>query len=98
MNRQIFVIKVIFFLVTFTALGAATVWAAAGPLVKVSGASPFGPLANCGNFPGIFNGTNFVDSEVEPWVAVNPVDPDNIVAFWQQDRWSDGGSGATWPG
>jgi hypothetical protein len=40
-------------------------------------------------------------------VVVNPRDPDNIVAFWQQDRWSDGGSrgnvagasfdgGATW--
>ena len=39
--------------------------------------------------------------------AVNPIDPDNVVAFWQQDRWSDGGSrgnvagvsfdgGATW--
>jgi hypothetical protein len=61
-------------------------------LVQVSGPSPFGPLANCGNFPGIFEGVNFVNSEVEPWVEVNPVNPDNIVAIWQQDRWSDGGS------
>jgi len=79
----------------FAAAGAITAWATAfvlGPLVQISGASPFGPLANCGNFPGIFNGTNFVDSEVEPWLDVNPADPDNIVAFWQQDRWSDGGS------
>jgi len=63
-----------------------------GTLVQVSGASPFGSITDCGNFPGIFEGTNFVDSEVEPWVDVNPADPDNIVAIWQQDRWSDGGS------
>jgi hypothetical protein len=48
-----------------------------------------------------------VDSEVEPYVDVNPKDPDNIVAIWQQDRWSNGGArgnvagvsmdgGATW--
>jgi hypothetical protein len=67
-----------------------------GPLVQVSGQSPFGSLENCGNFPTqvpIFPpSVNYVDSEVEPWVVVNPVDPDNIVGFWQQDRWSDGGS------
>jgi len=37
-------------------------------------------------------GTVYHDSEVEPWVAVNPVDPLNVVATWQQDRWSNGGS------
>jgi hypothetical protein len=65
-----------------------------GPLVQVSEESPFGPLDACGNFPGeVFGiGVNFVDSEVEPWVEVNPTDPDNIVAFWQQDRWSNGGA------
>lgn len=71
------------------ALGAVT-----GPLVQVSSASPFGALDNCGNFPGTIGpaGLVFLDSEVEPWVVVNPTDPDNIVAFWQQDRWSNGGS------
>jgi hypothetical protein len=65
-----------------------------GPLVQVSEESPFGPLEACGNFPGeVFGvGVNFVDSEVEPWVEANPTDPDNIVAFWQQDRWSNGGA------
>lgn len=64
-----------------------------GPLVQVSEFSPFGALANCGNFPGnIDPGTVFLDSEVEPWVDVNPVNPDNIVAFWQQGRWSNGGA------
>ena len=85
--------------------------AAAGPLVQVSGATPFGALADCGNFPTeipfFLDSVNFVGSEVEPWVVVNPINPNNIVGFWQQDRWSDGGSrgnvagvsldgGATW--
>jgi len=74
--------------------GAAVAWAivAIGPLVQVSSMSPFGPLAACGNFPGVAGGINFLDSEIEPWVDVNPANPDNIVAIWQQDRWSDGGS------
>ncbi len=74
------------------AVAGTPVLGATGPLVTVSNTSPFGDLDDCGNYPGIFEGTNFLDSEVEPWVAVNPFDPDNIVAFWQQDRWSDGGS------
>ena len=45
-----------------------------GPLVQVSEESPFGPLEACGNFPGEFFGigVNFVNSEVEPWVEVEP--------------------------
>jgi hypothetical protein len=48
-----------------------------GPLVQVSDVSPFGALEDCGNFPGEFFGigVNFVDSEVEPWVEVNPTRP-----------------------
>ena len=60
-----------------------------GP-VQVSGDSPFGPLEDCGNFPS--GGINFLNSEVEPWLDVNPTDRDNLVAFWQQDRWSNGGA------
>lgn len=67
-----------------------TVWADddPGPLVPVSGGSPFLDCTadQVGNQPGVlFNG-----AEVEPWVAVNPTDPDNMVAAWQQDRWSNG--------
>lgn len=73
------------------------------PLVLVSGPSPFTP--GCNGAPQ--NGTNFPNAEVEPWVAVNPANPGNIIGVWQQDRWSDGGSngliagvshdgGATW--
>ncbi len=38
------------------------------------------------------NGTLYVNAEVEPSLAVNPGNPDNVVASWQQDRWSNGGS------
>ena len=75
--------------------GAPFVWAGftTGPLVKVSGDSPFDPLDVCGNFPGTIPGPGevFLNSEVEPWMVVNPTDINNIVAFWQQDRWSNGG-------
>jgi hypothetical protein len=35
---------------------------------------------------------NYRDSEVEPWLAVNPANPANLIGAWQQDRWSDGGA------
>jgi hypothetical protein len=66
-------------------------------LVQVSGASP---IAGC-TLDGPQTGTLFEHSEVEPYVAVNPADPDgggpaqpgdNVIATWQQDRYSDGGS------
>ena len=78
-------------LVVVGALAAAGAWAGvftASTPKKVSGASPF---ASCTADSGQ-TGTNFANTEVEPWVDVNPTNPDNIVATWQQDRWSDGGS------
>jgi len=59
--------------------------AASGP-VDVSGLSQFAACANVGS------GTNFPNSEVEPFVAVNPTNPSNIVGVFQQDRWSNGGA------
>jgi hypothetical protein len=59
--------------------------AASGP-VDVSGLSPFAACTVGGP------GTNFVNSEVEPFVAVNPTNPSNIVGVFQQDRWSNGGA------
>jgi hypothetical protein len=35
---------------------------------------------------------NFEDTEVEPLVAVNPINPDNVIGVFQEDRWSDGGA------
>jgi hypothetical protein len=92
-------IVVVLAVVTGFAAAQIALAAAKGPLVQVSGDSPFGALASCGDFPTevpIFPpSVNYVGSEVEPWVVVNPVDPNNVVAFWQQDRWSDGGSRGT---
>jgi hypothetical protein len=66
----------------------------AGPLVQVSGTSPF--PAGCGLAPEDPNDPAasrlYLNSEVEPWVDVNPANGDNITGSWQQDRWSDGGS------
>jgi hypothetical protein len=73
------------------ALAAAAAWAdvfTASTPIKVSGASPF---TSCTADSGQ-TGTNFPNTEVEPWVDVNPKNSDNIVATWQQDRWSDGGA------
>jgi len=62
----------------------------AGPLVQVSGTSPF---LDC-TADGIADqsGDVFLNSEVEPWIDVNPTDTDNLVGIWQQDRWSNGGA------
>src|SRR5262249_8108858 len=62
----------------------------AGPLVRVSGASPFGDCTSDAVAEQM--GTNFPNSAVEPSLAINPVDPSNVVGSWQQDRWSNGGS------
>jgi hypothetical protein len=35
---------------------------------------------------------NYKDTELEPLVAVNPTDEDNVIGVYQQDRWSDGGA------
>src|SRR5437773_4358636 len=56
------------------------------PLVQLSGISPFAGTA-AGN-----KAINYPDTEVEPWIAVNPTNLKNIVAVWQQDRWSNGGA------
>ena len=62
-----------------------------GPLSVASGPSPFAP--GCGG-PGeaVPSSINYQNAEVETHLAVNPVNGNNVVAFWQQDRWSDGGA------
>jgi hypothetical protein len=57
---------------------------------KVSGLSPF---ANCtaDNLASQV-GTNYPDSEIEPFIDVNKTNTFNLIAAWQQDRWSNGGS------
>ena len=96
MKKRSVIIQLGIMLVFIAIARAPFVWAGfetAEDLVQVSGVSPFGPLEACGNFPGTIPGPGvvFLDSEVEPWMVVNPSNPNNIVAFWQQDRWSNGG-------
>lgn len=64
-----------------TVLAINTTWA-----VTVSGPSPFAGCTVGGP------GTNYVNAEVEPWLAVNPANPGNLIGVWQQDRWSNGGA------
>jgi BNR repeat-like domain len=67
-----------------------------GSVVQASGTSPFS--ATCGLTPGVDPGSPtgqgivFVNSEVEPWIDVNPTNPNNVVGIYQQDRWSNGGA------
>jgi hypothetical protein len=79
-----------FALALATAVGVGAASFTLGPLVQVSGASP---LASCtADQVAEQSGTVYLNSEVEPWVDVNPTNASNIVGTWQQDRWSNGGS------
>ncbi len=97
-------------LVLGVAIASANVYTTTGP-VLASGASPFAP--GCGGPGEAFHTAaevapvNFLNTEVEPWFEVNPANAQNLVGFFQQDRWSDGGAhglvasvshdgGATW--
>jgi BNR/Asp-box repeat len=71
--------------------------------VRVSAATPFD--ATCTGAAA--SDVVYLNAEVEPFVSVNPRDPNNWVATWQQDRWSGGSAnglitattvdgGATW--
>src|SRR5205823_2277296 len=78
------------FAVVVSALTVVTLAAASpstvSPLVLVSGPSPFASCTVGGP------GTNYVNAEVEPFIAVNSTNAQNVVAVWQQDRWSNGGA------
>jgi hypothetical protein len=66
----------------------ADVFTASAPIA----ASTVNPVAAC---PPDGAGTVFPGAEGEPFVAVNPTDPDNIVGVYQQDRYDNGGAQAT---
>ncbi|HEV8673716.1 MAG TPA: sialidase family protein [Methylomirabilota bacterium] len=57
----------------------------------VLASAPVSPFAGCTADAGSV-GTNYPNTEVEPWLDVNPTNPKNLVAAWQQDRWNNGGS------
>ena len=57
--------------------------------VQVSQTSPF--AAGCDGVAAP-SGTLYPNTAVEPSLVVNPFNPANLIAAWQQDRWSNGGS------
>jgi hypothetical protein len=76
------------FAITSCALAAHAQAQAPDFTFKASGPSPF--AADCNGVAQ--EGTLFPNSEVEPYVAVNPRFPLNLIGVWQQDRWSNGGA------
>ena len=76
----------------------------AGLPVEVSGASTFDDCTADANPDAMLAPA----AEVEPWIVVDPTDPDHIAAVWKQDRYTAGGGsrghvagvsfdgGATW--
>ena len=81
------------------AIGASSATAAPftlGPTSVVSGLSPFSP--GCGGAGEASAGSVlYQNAEVETHVAVNPTNANNVVAYWQQDRWSTVARTATSP-
>src|SRR6266566_5234631 len=60
------------------------------PSPPANGNSPF---ASCDISGFLIPGeTNYVNTELEPWVAVNPTNPLNIIGVYQQDRYTLGGA------
>ena len=68
--------------------GTSSALAQSSSLELIRRASPY--HATGGGPPA--GGQVFNPSEVEPWVRANPKDDENLVAVWQQDRWSNGGA------
>jgi hypothetical protein len=57
------------------------------PQVRVSQASTFGACSGAAQTGTLYSGT-----ALEPSLVSNPTNTSNLIAEWQQDRWSNGGS------
>ena len=94
--------------VAFIATGVATA-APSAPIRVSATTSPF-DTPGCNALDALqasFGSLNYLNSEVEPQISVDPTNPMHLVGAWQQDRWLDGGAnglvaayswdgGATW--
>src|SRR6266542_3358214 len=86
--KRLFPIAMILTLMITQGVSASTFTVA--PLNVISGLSPFAACTvGATDAPGE---TLYVNAEEEPWVDVNPTNPNNVIAVWQQDRWSNGGA------
>ena len=57
-------------------------------------ASTASPFTGCPVGAADATSVNYPNTEPEPFVAVNPTNPQNLVGVYQQDRWSDGAAKA----
>jgi hypothetical protein len=63
-------------------------------LVGPNLASTASPFTACPVGAADANSVNYPNTEPEPFVAVNPTNPLNVVGVYQQDRWNDGAAKA----
>jgi hypothetical protein len=77
--------------VTVVGAGAGTAGAATPPALASQNPSPYA-TPGCLALEPQPGSLSYLNSEVEPQVAVDPTNPLHLVGAWQQDRWSDGGA------
>jgi hypothetical protein len=78
--RSVLIVTVAWVMAAFPAVAVAGSYRVKN-LQAISGASPF--AAGC---PGaLFDETRVTGAEIEPAITVNPANPRNIIATWQQD-------------
>ena len=83
MRRVLIIVAVLLLVGSGVAAAAYT----PGAIVPASAATS--PLAGC-TFVDTGPGVKYLNTEVEPSLAINPANPNNVVGSWQQDRWSSG--------
>jgi hypothetical protein len=84
-------LKIVTAVAAVSTLGLAPAAGAIQQRTLASGKSPF--EADCNTQPQ--TGTLYLNSEVEPWLDVDPTSPVNrprFIGVYQQDRYSDGGA------
>ncbi len=93
MPRRLAVQTTIAFVAAATVFGVsgATAVAATAPALASQNPSPYA-TAGCLALEPQPGSLSYLNSEVEPQVAIDPTNPSHLVGAWQQDRWSDGGA------
>jgi hypothetical protein len=76
---------------TVLGVSGATAVAATPPALASQNPSPYA-TAGCLALEPQPGSLSYLNSEVEPQVAVDPTNPLHLVGAWQQDRWSNGGA------
>ena len=74
-------------------LASAAAPAAAQELGRLKMISAGSPFTGCtADNVGQQDGASYPQTEIEPFIDGNPANPRNLIAVWQQDRWSNGGA------